>query len=460
MSSLRFPPLWAFVAGASLVAVPSVASGPTEGRLRPNFVVVLADDLRWDALEATGHPFVRNPAIDRLSKEGVRFRNAFVTTPLCSPSRASFLTGRYARAHEVRTNNDPNDFSHRFVTFPALLERSGYDTAFIGKWHMGDDDRPRPGFTHWVGLAGQGSYNNPTLNINGRREKILGYTTDLLTHYALDFVRTASRGSRPFLLYLSHKAVHEPFRPPSRHQFMYAGETVRCSPGCYDRLQGKPALTRPVSGTTVPIPGDGLSDDEIRGQLALLASVDDGLGEIFKVLKEERALDETVIVFTSDNGYFHREHALHDKRWAYEESIRVPLLVRYPRLGRPGTEIDQIVLNVDLAPTLLELGAVPVPEEVHGRSFVPLLAGETDGWRGAFAAEYFEEASNPRIPAWEAIRTERFKYIRYTELGPEFDELYDLRSDPYELQNRIDEADLSSLRESLKRELTRLLTFP
>jgi N-acetylglucosamine-6-sulfatase len=447
------------LAGFCVIAVASSA-GPAKSRLRPNFVVVLADDLRWDSLEASGHPFIRNPSIDRLSKEGVRFRNAFVTTPLCSPSRASFLTGRYARAHEVRTNNDPDDFSHRFVTFPALLEGAGYDTAFIGKWHMGEDDTPRPGFRHWVAFAGQGPYKNPTLNINGRREKILGYTTDVLTHYALDFVRTAAQGNRPFLLYLSHKAVHEPFRPPSRHENLYANEKVPCSPGCYDRLRSKPAVTRAVPGTMPPLPGDGPTDDEIRNQMALLAAIDDGLGEILEVLQEERALDETAVVFASDNGFFHREHGLSDKRWAYEESIRVPLIVRYPRLARAGTCIDSMVLNVDLAPTLLELGGLPAPEEMHGTSFVPLLLGDTSGWRSAFAAEYFEEASSQRIPTWEAIRTERFKYIRYARLGPEFDELYDLRSDPYELQNRIDEPELASLRESLRRELERLLTFP
>lgn len=156
-STLRFPTCSAFVFGASLAAVLSVSPAAAKGRGRPNFVVVLADNLRWDALEASGHPFIRNPSIDRLSKEGARFRNAFVTTPLCSPSRASFLTGRYARAHQIRTNDDPSEVSHRFATFPARLENAGYDTAFIGKWHMGEDDTPRRGFTHWVGLTGQGS---------------------------------------------------------------------------------------------------------------------------------------------------------------------------------------------------------------------------------------------------------------------------------------------------------------
>jgi N-acetylglucosamine-6-sulfatase len=457
-SRLAFPPLLACSVGFSLVIVSPVSPGPARRPARPSFVVVVADDLRWDALEAAGHPFVRSPSINRLAEEGVRFRNAFVTTPLCSPSRASFLTGRYARAHEVRVNDDPYEVSHRFVTFPTLLQSAGYDTAFIGKWHMGDD-APRPGFTHWVSLEGQGAYKNPTLNINGRHETVLGYTTDVLSLFALDFVRTASRGSRPFLLYLCHKAVHEPFHPPSRHKNLYAGEQVPCSPGCFDRLRNKPALTRPVPGTDSPRPGGGPDDDEIRNQMAMLASVDEGLGEILDVLEEEGSLDETVVVFTSDNGFFHREHGLSDKRWAYEESIRVPFLLRYPPLAARGT-IGQIVLNVDLAPTLLELGGVPVPEEVHGKSFLPLLSGDTRGWRDAFAAEYAEEPSNPRVPSWEALRTDRFKYIRYTALGPAFDELYDLRADPYELENRIEDAALSSLRESLRRELDRLLTFP
>ena len=439
----------------ALLLVASVAVPQTpRGADRPNLVVILVDDLRWDALSATGHPFVRSPNIERLAQEGALFRNAFVTTPLCSPSRASFLTGQYARAHGVSTN--ASALSPLVATSPSLLENGGYDTAFIGKWHMGNDDTPRPGFTHWVSFRGQGSYRDPELNINGEHVPTLGYLTDVLNHYAVDFVRTAARGFRPFLLYLSHKAVHGPPDPPDRHTDLYRGAPVPCSPGCQDTLKGKPALTL----TKPPSPGDGLSDEAIRKKLRLLKSVDEGVGRILRTLAQEGVLDQTAVILTSDNGFFLREHGLRDKRWAYEEAIRIPLLVRYPPLTRPGARIDQIVLNVDLAPTLLELGGVPVPAEVHGRSFLPLLKGKKEGWRDMFAAEYFRESRFPRTPTWEALRTERWKYIRYPELGMEYDELYNLRSDPYELRNVVNDMRLTDLLERLRKRLTRLLTFP
>ena len=420
---------------------------------RPNIVVILVDDLRWDSLGVAGHPFVESPNIDRLAREGALFRNAFVTTPLCSPARASFLTGRYARAHRVHTNDDRSALSHLLISFPRLLEHAGYDTAFVGKWHMGNDDAPRPGFTHWVGFRGQGAYWNQELNINGRRVPTDGYVTDTLNDYAEDFVRTAARGNRPFLLYLSHKAIHDPVLPPTRHEGLYNGARVPCSPGCKDTLEGKRALTRSVPGTRPPAQGSGPADGNTRGRLSLLSAVDEGVGQLLKTLAEEGVLDQTAVVFTSDNGYFFREHGLGDKRWAYEEAIRIPLLVRYPPLARPGILLDELVLNVDLAPTLLDLAGVSNRAGFHGESFLPLLSEGATGWRDAFVAEYFDEDPFPRIPTWEAIRTERWKYMRYPDLGGEFDELYDLRTDPYELNNLAMESRVSDTLDSLIRRL-------
>jgi N-acetylglucosamine-6-sulfatase len=340
-------------------------------------------------------------------------------------------------------------------TFPAILEDAGYDTAFIGKWHMGDDDTPRPGFTHWISFAGQGRYADPELNINGRRVQASGHLTDVLVGYADDFVRTAARGSRPFFLYLSHKAVHEPGDPPRRHRGTYNGARVPCSPGCDDTLEGKRALTREVPGTEPPRPGGGPLDANIRGRHRRLLAVDDGVWRLRRTLEEEGVLDQTMIVFTSDNGYFHREHAIGDKRWAYEEALRIPLIVRYPPRVRRHTRIGELVLNVDLAPTLVELAGAPVPAGMHGRSLLPLLSasrGDTTGWRGEFVAEYFNELGS-RVPRWEAIRTARFKYIRYPELGRLFDELYDLTADPYELTNLAFEQSRADIRDSLVRRL-------
>ena len=441
-----------------LVMSAAIAQAPP-APARPNLVVILVDDLRWDVLGASGHPFVSSPNIDRLAREGVLFRNAFVTTPLCSPSRGSLLTGQYARTHGALINTSA--LRSWIPTFPELLLAAGYDTAFVGKWHMGDtDDAPKPGFARWSAFAGQGSYRDPELNIDGVRVRAQGYTTDVLNRYAMDFLRTAARSPRPFLLYLSHKAVHGPLDPPERHAELYAGRKVECSPGCADTLEGKLALTRDVPGAGQLKPGRKRFEEQVRARLRLLKSVDEGVGEILSLLAEAGILDQTAVVFTSDSGLFFREHGLADKRWPYEEAIRVPLLLRYPPLATPGARIERLVLNTDLAPTLLELGNVSVPPGIHGRSLVSLLRGETVGWRDMFAAEYFEEDDFPLVPTWEAVRSERWKYIRYPALGVEFDELYDLWSDPYELTNQAHNAILTDTLESLRRRLDRLLTFP
>lgn len=426
------------------VMLGAVCSSAQDAPRRPNFVVVLVDDLRWDGVSATGHPFVETPAVDQLAREGITFRNAFVTTPLCSPSRASFLTGRYVRSHGIIDNGRSASFD-QLESFPLLLERAGYRTAFIGKWHMGSDDAPRPGFTRWLSFAGQGHYRDQELNSDGQKISTQGYVTDVLSSYAVDFVREAALRPEPFLLYLSHKAVHEPFTPPPRHEGLYADAVVSCSRGCDDSLVGKPALTRFVPDTAVPVPGrGGPTDQQIRNQASLLASVDQGFGDVVRALQRAGVVDQTMIVFTSDNGYFHGEHSLGDKRWAYEESIRVPWIVRYPPLAAQGVAQDALVLNIDLAPTILDLAGVAVPPEVDGRSLRPLLGGESAPWRVSFVAEYFEEAPFPRVPTWEALRTEDLKLIRYPDYGDEFDELYDLSLDPFELVNQFTNEEYSS----------------
>ncbi|MBX6314203.1 MAG: sulfatase-like hydrolase/transferase, partial [Isosphaeraceae bacterium] len=210
---------WLWI-GLALAGSVTAAEAPA----RPNIVFILVDDLRWDALGCTGHPFAETPNIDRIAREGVNFRNAFVTTPLCSPSRASFLTGRYVHAHGVKGNGDNSALSHRLVTFPRLLHDAGYETAFIGKWHMGTDDSPRPGFDRWVSFKGQGQYNDPILNVDGEAKKVEGYMTDLLNDHAVAFLKRSHE--KPFLLYLSHKAVHGPFTPAERHKDLYADRTI------------------------------------------------------------------------------------------------------------------------------------------------------------------------------------------------------------------------------------------
>lgn len=436
---------------------------------RPNIVFVITDDQRWDSLGVTGHPYARTPNIDRLAREGALFTNFFATTPLCSPSRASFLTGQYARAHKV-TNNDRvglDAISHTLVTFPRRLREAGYETAFVGKWHMGLDDSRRPGFDTWISFKGQGVYLDPVVNVNGRQLQLDGYMTDWLNRWALEFVSRPRR--KPFLLYLAHKAVHTPYLPAKRHESLYAGARYAPPASADEDLLGKPVLRRavgPVDWTTLegvaPEPpesrrGRGTDRDAVvRDQLRTLAAVDEGVGALVRALGRRGQLDNTVFVFTSDNGYLLGEHGQFDnKRFAYEESIRVPFIVRYPRLVRRGTKVEALALNVDVAPTLLELAGAEPLENVHGRSLVPLLRGEPAVWRESFLAEYFLEKVAPRAPAWQAVRTTRWKYIRYTELEG-MDELYDLASDPHEMRNLIDDPAAQTALGALKAELERL----
>lgn len=429
---------------------------------RPNFVFILVDDLRHDALGVAGHPFAKTPHIDRLAREGARFRNAFVTTPLCSPSRASFLTGQYVHTNRILGNGNNNELSHKLVTFPRLLHESGYQTAYVGKWHMGNDDMPRPGFDRWVSFKGQGQFNDPELNLDGVAGRVAGgYMTDLLNEHAVEFVRRPR--TKPFCLYLSHKAVHGPFTPAARHKDLFADQEIKRAPSFHDTFEGRPALTRPVPAKAnakgkgkALAAGQGSGDELIRNQLRCVVSIDEGVGALLKALEETKQLDNTLVIFTSDNGYFWGEHKLGDKRWAYEESIRIPLIMRYPKLVKAGTTPEALALNLDIAPTLLELAGSPIPREIQGRSLVPVLRGNVRGWRRSFLTEYFMEPGYPRTPSWQAVRNAQYKYIHYTELEG-MDELYDLKADPYELKNLINEAGLAGPARELKAELERLL---
>jgi len=437
---------------------------------RPNIIFILIDDLRWDEVD---YPFVKAPTIQRIAREGVRFRNAFVTTPLCSPSRACFLTGQYAHTHGITDNIDRSPRSHELVTFPRLLHDAGYETAFVGKWHMGLDDNARPGIDHWVSVKGQGSYLDPEFNVNGERKKIAGYFTDILNQFALDFVK--QKHTKPFLLYVSHKAVHpdltqnadgslsDPsagkFIPAERHKNLYADAALPHRASYAKPPYGKPALLRQIADVP-PLGAKTVTDDEtIRNRLRMLASVDEGLGEILKTLGAQKQLDNTLIVFTSDEGYFYGEHGLSvERRLAYEESIRIPLFMRWPKSIKAGDTIDQLALSIDLAPTLLELGGAAVPKAMHGRSLAPLLRGEKIPWRNSFLVEYFSDKIFQRVVkmGYQSVRTDRWKFIHYTELEKS-DELYDLRDDPFETKNLIGTPSLQNAHEHLKAELARLL---
>jgi N-acetylglucosamine-6-sulfatase len=463
-----------FVFGASLALAVIATDGhvPAQER-RPNIVFILMDDLRFDELGCTGHPFAKTPNIDRLAKEGATFKNAFATTPLCSPSRSCFFSGSYAHATGITDNVDRSRESHAMVTWPRLLHDAGYETAFIGKWHMGVDASPRPGFNHWVGVPGQGKYIDPDLNVDGKPVQAKGYVTDIFNEYATAFLKRSHE--KPFCLCVSHKCVHpdleqradgtlsDPnaakFIPAERHKAMYAADKPPRRPNAFQVPRDKPALMRKLDGVPALSRQTATDDETIRNRLRLLMAAEEGVGQILNALEVGGQLDNTVIIFTSDHGYFYGEHCLSvERRLAYEETIRIPLLIRYPPLIKPGTVFNEFVLSVDLAPTLLELGGAKVPERMHGRSLLPLLKGENYQPRTSVLIEYFSDNVFPRVKnmGYEAVRMDRWKYIHYRELM-DCDELYDLRADPYELTNRISDSSLQSTVAELQGELRRLV---
>jgi N-acetylglucosamine-6-sulfatase len=444
--------------------------------VRPNILFVLVDDLRWDDIAVAGHPFVETPNIDRLAREGTRFLNAFAATPLCSPSRATILTGQYAHTNGIIDNTARDTASHRLPTFAIPLSAAGYTTGFFGKWHMGNDDSPRPGWTRWVAMRGQGEAVDPQLNFDGTRRVVPGYVTDVLTDQVVEFVRGA--GAKPFMAFLAHKALHpnimqandgtrgamregqpEGFVPAPRHVGRYAAPPITRRPNALQPPVGKKALARAIPGLPPLSPATGTSERDIRARLEMLLGVDESLGRIVAVLDSLGTLDQTMIVFTSDHGYFYGEFGLdQERRLAYEETARIPLLVRYPPLARAGATPSPMVQTTDFASTILEVAGVKDAEARDGRSIVPLLVGEAPAdWRKSLLLEYWTDIVFPRTltMGYKAVRTEHYTYIHYTELEG-MDELYDLRSDPFQLENIVDTERGRAALPALQSELERL----
>jgi N-acetylglucosamine-6-sulfatase len=465
----------ALVACAVLAA--EACGGPTSAppsTRPPNVVFILVDDLRWDDLAVAGHPFAETPAIDQLAREGTRFLNAFATTPLCSPSRAAILTGQYVHTNGIIDNTARDSASHRLGTFAMPLAQAGYETGFFGKWHMGNDDSRRPGWTHWVAMKGQGEAVNPKLNVDGERVEASGYVTDVLTDYALRFMER-SRG-RPFLVFLAHKALHPNvaqrddgsvaqltgqrvgFVPAERHRGRYAQAVVPRRPNATAPVQRKPALQRAIAGLPPVSPATGTPDQDVRDRLEMLLGVDESVQRIRQALAEMGELDNTVVIVTSDHGYFYGEHGLNEeRRLAYEETARIPLVIRFPRVAPAGSTPAQLVQVIDLAPTILDLAGVADTVLRQGASLVPLLTGSATSWRRSVLLEYYSDRVFPRMlnMAYQAVRTEQHKYINYLEL-PGMDELYDLETDPFELENLIGTPAGDRLLPVLQAELTRL----
>ena len=440
---------------------------------RPNILFVMVDDLSPFAVGGgKKFDFLKTPVIDRLVKEGAVFEHMYVATSLCSPSRATMITGTYAHIHGVRYNAvaDPDP---ALPTFPRVLQQHGYRTALIGKWHMKDDDNPRPGFDYWLGFRGQGVYFNPLLNENGRRYQADGYITDILTEKTMEYISQPS--DQPFCILLWHKANHEPFEPAPRHKHAFGGAEIEEPFSWPDTMQGKPQWKRrsdlfgphlkawkESEGKPVPDmlpPKKWVSPPKWVNHLRCMLAVDEGLGRIMGLLEQQGRLDNTFIIFTSDNGYLLGEHRRGDKRVAYEESMRIPFVVRYPKSVPSGSRITELCVSIDVAPSLLNLAGAPVPAVMQGQSFIPLLEGKTVSWRKAVFYQYFQEKFAPGIPTILAVRSDRWKYVHYPYESPEagnMDELYDQVNDPYEMRNLISSPEFEPIRRELWMELEQL----
>jgi arylsulfatase A-like enzyme len=449
--------------------------------MKPNLIVILIDDLRFDETGVTGHPYMKTPHIDRLAKEGASFTNAFHTTPLCSPNRASILTGQYASRHGIIDNVGRDAMSHRLPNYHLELKKLGYETAHIGKWHMGNDCSPRPGYDTWISFRGQGKIVDPVFWENGGERALKGYVTDLLNERAAEFVGRKRR--HPFALFFAHKAVHPDVQQkqdgsidvstmqgyvlPERHRDLYRDGHYPPRPNVLpleEVLKHKPAWKemfdlRETPGSRAYLDAIHVGkQDEVRERAAMMASVDEGVGMLLEALEKNGTLERTLIVFLGDNGFFFGEHGLGaERRFAYEEGIRTPFFVRYPKLARPGTAIPQMITALDIAPTMVQLAGGRPGAHIQGRSLVPLMRETARKWRESFLIEYFNESAWPWIVgmSYKAVRTERAKLIHWIHKDG-VDELYDLERDPYEITNVFSDPAYAGTREALKKELRKL----
>ena len=449
--------------------------------MKPNFLIILVDDLRYDEFGAGGHPYMKTPHIDRIAHEGMMFDRAFHTTPICSPNRASILTGQYASRHGIIDNVARDAASHRIPNYHLELQKLGYETAHLGKWHMGNDGKPRPGYDYWVAYDGHGRLNDPLLNEHGKYVQRKGYITDIMNTMAVDFVK--QKHKNPWSLWFAHKAVHpdaeqaadgtirmDGYRVPKRHENLYKGCVFPKKPNMQspaEFLKHKPVWTEAVElrkskeSLAITDPLHSFTQEEIRLRAAMMASVDEGVGMLFDALEQTGQLDNTVILFLGDNGFFFGEHGIGpDRRFGYEEGIRSPLTVRYPRLLKAGAHRKQLVILQDLAPTLIELAGGKPGGHIQGRSLVPLFCGKKPAWRKSVFIEYWAENAYPWLVGmtYKCVRTDRYKLIHWVNRGVdgELDELYDLEKDPYELKNLYKSRATAPVRDKLKRELRKL----
>lgn len=437
----------------ALISLVSLSAFAAERK--PNFIFIIADDHRWDAMgavqreqgENARYPWFETPNMDRLAADGVRMRNAFITHSICSPGRAGFLTGQYTHINGVMDNS--THFPVTSVTHATLLRDAGYRTAYFGKWHMGNQKGQRPGFQHSASFINQGIYQDCPFEINGEMTPTKGWVDDVTTDLAIDWLKKIDK-TQPFSMVIGYKSPHNKRggeQLPERLRNLYEGKTTKRTPNCdIAAIYHKP-LTEADAGKDRGLSANSVHLDYLRH----VKGIDENLGRLLDSLDALKLTEDTVVVYSSDNGYYLGERGLGDKRALYEEGLRLPFIVRYPRLFPRGKLVDEMVLNIDLAPTYLDLAGLPAHPNMHGASFKELALGKKPAdWRKSFLSYYRKELGD--TPTCVGVRTATAKLIHYHG-KPDLTEAYDLAKDPYELNNLAND---KSFIIPLKAELNRL----
>ena len=437
---------------------------------KPNIIFIMTDDHASHAMSCYGSKINKTPNLDRIAKEGMRFENCFCTNSICAPSRAVILTGKYSHINR-KIDNSGQAFDGGQQTFPKLLQQAGYETAMIGKWHL----RSEPtGFDYWNVLPGQGAYHNPAMIEMGERKKYTGYVTDIITDHCIDWLKKRS-GDKPFCLMYHHKAPHRNWQPDKKHADMYKSIDFPLPETFDDDYSTRSDAARQqemtiehhfmVLSDTKVKPPEGLKGRELKkwkyqrymeDYLACVASVDDNVGRLLDYLEEAGLAENTAVFYTSDQGFYLGDHGWYDKRFMYEESLRMPLLARWPGAIKAGSVRNEMVLNLDFGPTFLDMAGIGIPADMQGKSFAAILKGKRPrGWRKSMYYHYYE------YPGWHAvkrhygIRTERYKLIHfYYDIDAW--ELYDLKEDPNELNNIYENPAYAKVVKQLKAELRKL----
>ena len=479
----------------TLFAVACLAA-PVAAQTKPNIVFIFSDDHAYQALSAYGDSRKLNetPNLDRIAKGGMRFDRCLVPNSICGPSRACVLTGKYSHANGFY-NNTNSRFDGSQVTFPKLLQKAGYQTAIVGKWHLVTQPT---GFDYWHILPGQGVYYNPPMNKNGETVKHEGYTTDLITDFSLDWLKNRDK-SKPFLLMCQHKAPHREWSPALRHLGHDKDRKYPEPDTLFDDYTGRgkaeheqdmtlaktftpldAKFTHPPNLTeaqkkewdayygprnTAFMEENPKGKDLVRWRynrylhdyLGCVKAVDEGVGKLLDYLDKEGVADNTIVVYSSDQGFYLGEHGWFDKRWIFEESLRTPLLVRWPGVTKPGSTNADLASNIDFAATFLEAAGVDAPKDLHGRSLVPILKGQTPGdWRKSFYYHYYEYPGPHSVRRHYGVVTDRYKLVHFYELGVDYWELFDLKTDPKELTSVFGKPEYADVQSELEKELARL----